>query len=61
MKRERKKGRENITARGSFPIFPLNVFGKDLGLFTESFKRRWILLALIASRRTFPASGAHLR
>ena len=42
------------------PISPLNVFGMDLGLFAESFKRRWILLVLIASHRTFSALGTTL-
>lgn len=59
-----KRGRERKDMKTSqhvapSPIFPLNVFAVDLGLFTESFKRRWILLVLIASRRTFPASGDH--
>lgn len=59
-----KRGRERKDMKTSqhvapSPIFPLNAFAVDLGLFTESFKRRWILLALIASRRTFPALGAH--
>lgn len=54
-----KRGRERKDMKTSqhvapSPIFPLNAFAVDLGLLTESFKRRWILLALIASRRTFP-------
>lgn len=55
--RKRQKGLESITAHDSFSYLPLNVFEMDLGLLTKSSKRRWVLLALIASHRTFSASG----
>lgn len=61
MKREReRKDMKTSQHVAPSPIFPLNAFTVDLGLFTESFKRRWILLALIAACRTFPALGAPL-
>lgn len=58
MKRGRKR-KDRKTSQHVAPsrIFPLNAFAVDLGLFTESFKRRGILLALIAGCRTFPALG----